>query len=192
MEFESFDERYVRRLIQKHPSVEGHFTEYFCRFLVLKLRSRLRSREDCEDVLQETLLRVLCRIHSQSGLEHPERLGLFVNAVCNNVLREQLRLEARYVQVPEGTVEPVANGVDPDAPLITHERKQQVKQVLTKLSQKDRELLRMVFLDEADKSEACQRLGVDPGYLRVLIHRAKVRFRAKVIQVSHRSELEVQ
>ncbi len=40
--------------------------------------------------------------------------------------------------------------------------------------------MRLVFLEEADKVEACGRLGVGEDYLRVLLHRAKTRFRDKL------------
>jgi RNA polymerase sigma-70 factor (ECF subfamily) len=38
--------------------------------------------------------------------------------------------------------------------------------------------LKAVFLEDADKSEVCRRFDVNRDYLRVLVHRAKIRFRA--------------
>jgi RNA polymerase sigma-70 factor, ECF subfamily len=37
-----------------------------------------------------------------------------------------------------------------------------------------------VFLEEGERSEICERLKVDGDYLRVLLHRAKERFREAV------------
>jgi RNA polymerase sigma-70 factor (ECF subfamily) len=71
--------------------------------------------------------------------------------------------------------------VDLDEPLVTWEQKNRIQTVLNNLPRKDRELLRAVYLEEADKDEICRRLRVDGDYLRVLIHRAKSRFR-KVYQ----------
>jgi DNA-directed RNA polymerase specialized sigma24 family protein len=45
------------------------------------------------------------------------------------------------------------------------------------LSEKDRRILQAIYLDETDKDEVCRLFQVDPGYLRVLLHRAKVQFR---------------
>jgi RNA polymerase sigma-70 factor (ECF subfamily) len=39
--------------------------------------------------------------------------------------------------------------------------------------------LRWLFFEERDKDEICRELNVDRGYLRVLLHRAKVRFRER-------------
>jgi RNA polymerase sigma-70 factor (ECF subfamily) len=35
-----------------------------------------------------------------------------------------------------------------------------------------------MFLDELDKDQVCREFGVDRDYLRVLLHRAKMQFRA--------------
>ena len=50
--------------------------------------------------------------------------------------------------------------------------------ILEQLPEKDRELLRMFFLEECDKSEICKHFNVGEDYLRVLLHRAKLRFRS--------------
>jgi DNA-directed RNA polymerase specialized sigma24 family protein len=52
-----------------------------------------------------------------------------------------------------------------------------VENVLQELPEKDRELLRMFFLEERDKAEICKRFQVSEDYLRVLLYRAKSRFR---------------
>ncbi len=45
------------------------------------------------------------------------------------------------------------------------------------MAEKDQQILRAVFLEEVDKTEICKRFNVDRDYLRVLVHRAKIRFR---------------
>jgi len=129
-----------------------------------------------EDIKQETLLRVLQTLRQKGGVEHPERFGAFVNAVSNNVLLEMLRGARRHDQIDEDA-EPQDRSVDLDAALVTRERKTQVHAILAELPEKDRELLRMVFLEEQDRTEVCRRFQVDGEYLRVLLHRAKWRFR---------------
>jgi RNA polymerase sigma-70 factor (ECF subfamily) len=53
-----------------------------------------------------------------------------------------------------------------------------VRRVIGDLPPRDRDLLRALFLEEQEKSEVCARFGVEPDYLRVLLHRAKARFKA--------------
>jgi RNA polymerase sigma-70 factor (ECF subfamily) len=53
-----------------------------------------------------------------------------------------------------------------------------VRRVIDEMSEKDRRLLKEVFLDERDKDQVCSDYGVDRNYLRVLLHRAKQNFRS--------------
>lgn len=68
--------------------------------------------------------------------------------------------------------------------MVTQEYKDVVERALEELPGKDRELLRQVFLHERDKDEVCRDLQVDREYLRVLLHRAKGRFRA-ILEEQH-------
>jgi RNA polymerase sigma-70 factor (ECF subfamily) len=180
--FQSFDAEYVQRLKEGDTAVEDHFAAYFTKVLVLKLRSRLRSPELIEDVRQETLLRVLQILRNKGGVEHPERFGAFVNSVSNNVLMEFCRMERRHDPMDEHLSEPEDTTVDMDAPLINQDTKRQVQRVLNELPEKDRRLLVAMYLQEKDKAEICRRQKVDPDYLRVLLHRAKGRFRKAYTQ----------
>jgi RNA polymerase sigma-70 factor, ECF subfamily len=49
------------------------------------------------------------------------------------------------------------------------------------LPQKEKQLLEWLFFEERDKDEICQTLGIDRNYLRVLVHRAKQRFKAEYV-----------
>jgi RNA polymerase sigma factor (sigma-70 family) len=175
-QFHSFDQDYLGRLASGDAVVEHHFSSYFGDLLSLKLRARIRSSQLIEDIRQETLLRVL-RTVRKAGVEYPERFGAFVCGVCSNVMKELLRWEMRH----EGSAsefEPADDRVDLEARLVNQQRRRQVDKILEELPEKDRELLRMFFLEECDKSEICKRLNVREGYLRVLLHRAKSRFRS--------------
>ncbi len=181
MTFVNFDAAYVNRLMAGDCTTEEHFTEYFGVLLNLKLRNRLRSTQLVEDIRQETLLRVL-RIVRAKGIEHPERLGAFVHAVCHNVLLEQLRVEGRHPHFAEDSPEPVDSRVDIEAPIHNEEMRASIDAILDALPAKDRSILRMLFLEEIPKEQICAQLGVDQDYLRVLLHRAKARFRAEFIK----------
>jgi RNA polymerase sigma-70 factor, ECF subfamily len=61
---------------------------------------------------------------------------------------------------------------------VSRERKDLVRSILEELPEKDRRILRAVFLEDVDKAEVCKRFDVNRDYLRVLVHRAKIRFRA--------------
>jgi RNA polymerase sigma-70 factor (ECF subfamily) len=178
LQFHEFNESYLERLCSGDFRTETHFVAYFSELIQLKLRSRVKSPQAVEDLRQETFARVFATLRSQ-GIRQPERLGAFVNSVCNNVLlehyrstsRENLSEEDEGANVPDPSLDVVA--------ILSHkEMEQKVRQVLDELSERDRRLLREIFLEERDKDAVCRDFGVDRDYLRVLLHRAKQAFKA--------------
>lgn len=178
-----FDANYVRLLAEGDASVAEHFSAYFGKLLLLKLRSRVRSAAAIDDIRQETFLRVLRTLREKGGLQHPERLGAFVNSVCNNVLFESFRAQARYAPLPEDEGEPEDKACNLHQELINEERKQAVENVLERLAPVDRDILKMLFYEDADKQEICRVMGVDRNYLRVLLFRARLHFKAALRKV---------
>lgn len=178
MNFETFDASYVNKLRAGDAPTEQHFVNYFSELILLKLRPRLRRPEQIEDVKQETFSRALSLIRSEGGLRHAERLGPLVNSICNNVLMEQYRVSGRVEALPDEVAERLVE-TRPNAlnKVIADDTRRVVRRVLDDLSERDRGLLRAVFLEERDKDEVCTELGVDRDYLRVLLHRAKGSFR---------------
>ena len=176
MEFQTFDAAYVKRLADGDPATESHFSLYFRKLIALKLRARRLSDSMAEDIQQETMFRVLKALRQGSGVTQPERFGAFVSSVCNHVMLEFLQKESRHPQVPENSPEPADERVDMDASLLSVQRKQIVAEILDGMGSKDREILRLLFLEERERGEVCTKLGVRSEYLRVLLHRAKERF----------------
>jgi RNA polymerase sigma-70 factor (ECF subfamily) len=170
----AFDQSYVRRLAQSDPETERDFVAYFGELLAIKLRSRLRTDDVIEDVIQETFLRVLKTLKNGS-IGTPEALGAFVNSVCNNILFEVYRQQSRVAESPEDRL---SDEIGIETALATEEDCEEVRNVLSGLPEKDRKILRLVFFEDRDKEEICRTLGVDREYLRVLVHRAKTKFRA--------------
>jgi RNA polymerase sigma-70 factor, ECF subfamily len=68
--------------------------------------------------------------------------------------------------------------VDVIAAIAAKQMEAKIREILEELSEKDRRLLREVFLEERDKDEVCRDFGVDRDYLRVLLHRAKQSFKS--------------
>src|SRR6266849_2319353 len=125
LDFHSFDKDYLLRLASGDAAVEHHFSSYFGELLSLKLRVRIRSPQLAEDIRQETLLRVL-QIVRKDGVQHPERFGALVSAVCNNVQMELIRGEMRH-EKSESEFESSDDTIDLDAPLVDQQRRRQVE-----------------------------------------------------------------
>jgi RNA polymerase sigma-70 factor, ECF subfamily len=196
LQFDSFDEAYVEWLRAGDFRTQEHFRVYFTAVIQLKLRSRLRSREAIEDVRQETFARFYVALR-EGKILHPERLGSFVNSICNNVLLEHYRTAARHGvhnsndndsddDQPKELPSPF---LDPLAVFTAQEIQQKVREILDQLPERDRRLLREVFLEERDKDEVCRDFGVDREYLRVLLYRAKQLFKALYLKNNDAPEI---
>ncbi len=177
LQFQSFDEAYVERLRAGDFRTQEHFGAYFSALIQVKMRSRLQSRDAIEDVRQETFARFFAALR-EGKILYPERLGSFVNSVCNNVLREHYRENARLSSLDDDERKDFpAQAVNLLGALGTKETEKKVQEILGQLSERDRRLLREIFLEERDKDAVCRDFGVDREYLRVLLHRAKHSFK---------------
>jgi RNA polymerase sigma-70 factor (ECF subfamily) len=183
LEFHAFDAEYVANLCAGDQATTDHFVRYFTELLHLKLRSRLRSPQAIEDVRQEAFARVFAALRKEGGLRQPERLGAFVNTVCNNVLLEHYRASSRSDSLDEeGRPEPLATGMDALDIVASKQLKAKVREILVDLPERDRALLKAVFLDERERDEVCREFQVDREYLRVLLFRAKQEFKTEYLK----------
>jgi RNA polymerase sigma-70 factor, ECF subfamily len=177
--FYDFDDSYLERLREGDFRTEEHFVSYFSELIRIKLRSRLHSQQAIEDVRQETFVRVLAALRSSGGIREPGRLGPFVNSTCNNVLLEHYRSATRQSSLEEGNSEEFPDKtVDALSVLVAKQVQENVRRVVDELPERDRRLLKEVFLEERHKDEVCHDFGVDRDYLRVLLHRAKLSFKS--------------
>jgi RNA polymerase sigma-70 factor (ECF subfamily) len=173
-----FDQEYLERLAAGDAEVGRHFATYFGEMLLIKLRGRLKSPQAIADLRQETFVRVIRTLQKKDGITYPERFGGFVNSVCENVLLEFFRSGKSTFQIPEDSPEPVDTSGSAESELITEERKRLVAKLLSQLSEKDRQVLRGVYLDEKDKDQLCEELKISRSNLRIRVHRALARFRS--------------
>ena len=179
MQFQAFDAPYVERLRSGDFRTQEHFVAYFSELIQLKLRARLRSPQAIEDVRQETFVRVFAALRSPGGIRQPERLGAFVNSICNNVLLEHYRSSSRSDSLDDEPQNELPDPVmDVLGALAAKQMEEKVREILDEMPERDRRILREVFLEERDKDDVCRDFGVDRDYLRVLLHRAKQSFKS--------------
>jgi len=177
MELFAFDDDYVRRLREGDRWTEEHFLSYFQQLLLIKLRRRLPSLDAIDDVRQEVFVRVFRTLRPPGdGIRDGRKLGAYVNQVCNNVLFEHYRKENRTEPLLDDHLNVVAL-VDIEKAILSAEEGERVRQVIGELPKRDAAILRALFLNERASDDVCGEFGVDRGYLRVLLHRAKEKFR---------------
>jgi RNA polymerase sigma-70 factor (ECF subfamily) len=111
-------------------------------------------------------------------------LGAFLNGICRNVVSEYRRRNLRDEPMPEVMPEPPSKSI---AEAELFELRQAIANGMEQLSERDRRVLRAFYLEEKSKDEILEQTGMTDENFRVVLCRAKDRFRAIYLeQTKHR------
>lgn len=152
-----------------------------------KLRSRVRFKvcydvgfycPDVDDIVQESLARFLVAARDQK-IQNPECAGAFLHGICRNVVSEYRRSTRRTDPMPETVPEPPPKSL-PEYEIL--ELRQAIAHGLDQLPERDRKVLRAFYLEDKPRSEIMRQTGLSDENFRVVLCRAKDRFRAIYLQ----------
>src|SRR5579863_9993044 len=140
VELFAFDRAYVDRLRDADPPTERHFVCYFEQLLKIKLRARTLAPETVDELRQETFSRVIAALRKQGGIRQPERLGAFVNSICNNVLLEFYRAGSHTQPLEDFHLQKTDKVLDLEGLLVTRQFQEHIRRVLGEFPKRDRQL----------------------------------------------------
>jgi len=133
---------------------------------------------DVDDIVQETLTRFF--VAAKDGkVRNTAAMGAFLNGICRNVILEYRRRSIREEPMPETVPEPPRNGL-PESDLF--EIRDIIAHGMEQLSPRDRRILRAYYLEEKSKDEILKQTGMTDENFRVVLCRAKERFRNIYLQ----------
>jgi RNA polymerase sigma-70 factor (ECF subfamily) len=146
--------------------------------LRLKLRYKVlyhlgHGCADVDDLVQETLVRFF-RAEQRQLIRNTDEFGAFLNGVCRNVILEYRRRIRREPPVDPDVPIPDA-GFRPDAEIF--EMRDAIENGLSELAERDRAILRSLYLEGREKDDICRDWGMSDAQFRVVLFRAKERFR---------------
>jgi len=166
----SFTLEYLQLLKDHDAAIEASFFSYFKPRLKMKLGGRRLQDSDVEDVIQDTFVRTLKAVRD-GAIKTPEAFGSYVSRVCDFVLYEKFREPSRW-HLDVDAIEITNEQENLEQHMFEKERRKQVEKVLATLRYKDRNLLRAKIFEELDNAEICEKFGISPTNLRVVLHRA--------------------
>jgi RNA polymerase sigma-70 factor (ECF subfamily) len=161
----------VRRIASAAPGTDGDAEREVCRRFAPRVRlygfRHLRDGAAADDLVQQVLVRVLEQLRAGSVRE-PERFASFVLGTCRMTAIEITRGERRRASLLEIfsadlVPEPEA------APSVDVDR---LRRCLEALAQRERAVVVLTFFADRSADEIGAELGVLPGNVRVLRHRA--------------------
>lgn len=133
--------------------------------LVRVARAEGIDGEDALDVVQDAFAAYLARGGSPQPLPS-------LRAFTRNLARNRRRLHAHAR--PHGPVDAVAaEGVDPDAQLDAHADAARLDACVAALGDAQRAVVRLRLLEDRPGSDVARQLGLTPGHVAVLLHRAR-------------------
>lgn len=146
--------------------------------LRLKLRYKVlyhvgHNCPDADDLVQESIMRLL-RAEQRNSIRNTDELGAFLNGICRNVILEYRRRTRREPILEPDTPLPDP-GVRPEAENL--EIRQAIDNGLTELAERDRMILRCLYLEGKEKDDICREWGMTDAQFRVVLFRARERFR---------------
>ncbi|MBP1540509.1 MAG: RNA polymerase sigma factor [Prevotella sp.] len=137
----------------------------------LALRITL-NREDAEDIVQETLIKVWDKRDSWSEIESIEAFSL---TICRNLaLDHQRRMENRHLSLDETPIErPDSRSLSPAEAMISTDRISLVRRLVDSLPEKQRSCMQLRDFEGKSYREIAQVLGITEDQVKVNIFRAR-------------------
>jgi RNA polymerase sigma-70 factor (ECF subfamily) len=178
--------------LTENPLTGHSLTEPDIERLRLKLRYKVlyhvgHGCADVDDLVQESLVRFF-RAEQRQSIRNTEEFGAFLNGVCRNVILEyRRRIRREPIVDPDMPIRDT--GIRPEAEIL--EMRDAIDSGLKELAERDRAILRALYLEGREKDEICREWGMSDAQFRVVLFRAKERFRRVYgMEMKRKSALE--
>lgn len=172
----------VARIAAGDRLAEAEFVRKYERGVRVLVHRHCRPNDPVvDDLTQDVLTRVLERLRA-GAIRDAVALPAYIQTTV--VYATSAEYRNRRPAETVAAVEDIAGGEDPPAQLSSEELGRLLKSLLGQLPiARDREVLIRFYLDEMDKEQVCEQLGIDASHFHRVIHRARERFRLLLLQV---------
>ncbi len=175
------DETLARRIAGGRPgSTEAEEAELYRRFaprVRLYGRRHLRNSVAADDLAQEVLLLTIERLHA-GEVRQPEEIGSFILGTSRMMARGERRVERRREALAARFIEKTVEIAPPSFAALDAPR---VAACLRALAERDRLVVLLTFYADRQAVQIAEDLGVSPGAVRTIRHRAMARLRDCVL-----------
>ena len=180
-------EQLLRRAQRREPDALETLYELYGQRVYGLLYRLTRSRDDAEDLLQGTFLRV---VRVLPDYQHTGKFEAWLFRIAANLVRDRARKMARHQQAierkfPGGAEGPTAGGAagahpGPDEELERRESEQRLQECLAELGDMEREIILLRHHSELSFREIAEMLDIPLGTALSRVHRALARMRRQL------------
>jgi RNA polymerase sigma-70 factor (ECF subfamily) len=133
----------------------------------------LRDSAAAADLVQDTLLTTIQALRA-GRVREPEKIASFILGTARMLARDTRRGQRRRDKLQEG----LGHECPVDQPQATESRDcERVREALEHLDQREKNILILTFFAEKDAGAIAAELGLSPGNVRVIRHRALARLK---------------
>ena len=172
----------------EHITFQTHILPLKNELFRLALRITL-SREDAEDVVQETMLKVW---NKREQWERIDNIEAFCMTICRNLaLDHQKRMDNQNVTLEETTtlnLHPLTS-TTPEEHAVQRDRVERVRQLIDQLPEKQRTCMQLREVEGKAYKEIAAIMGISEEQVKVNIFRARQTIRQQFMQMEEFSRL---
>lgn len=147
------------------------------RALMLKTAwSFTRELADVEDIVSESCTSLIVKIDTIRGMERNALRAYIVTTVRNTAIdfcRKQQRTNARFLHVDEEVTARMADSESVEKKILLRDQINQVKNALSGLPERERDVLRLKYQKGLKDSEIAERVGLAESSVRKYVERAR-------------------
>lgn len=172
----------VARIGAGDASAEKALLDKYFQPMLALLRFRCHDPAVADDLCQETF-RIAIEQLRERPMDNPEALGGYIRQIAMNLFINELRRSDRQKTSPD--MDSIERQVGEQLSAYDLIQQQQSKIAVEALlatlkTPRDRQVLRLFYLAELDKTEICARLSLTPAHFDRVIYRAKQRLREQL------------
>jgi len=166
----------VARIATGDLSAETVFVRKYERGVRVLVRRHCRANDPmADDLAQDVLMKVLERLRA-GAIRDSAALPAYIQSTV--VYTTSAEYRARRPTESAAVLETIASEENPADRLSSVQLSRMLKNLLAQLPVgRDREILVRFYLDEEDKDDVCERLGIDTSHFHKVIFRARARLR---------------
>jgi len=155
------------------------YTELYRQYLP-RILNYVRLRVDGEDLAQDLTAEVFERaVSKQHTLRRPGAFGGWLFTIARNTVAAYYRGRRPTLSLDQTAEQPAPDPSPPEA-LMRREELDRLKAVLSTLSQREQEIIRLKFLGGLGNKEIAKILRLRPGHIAVILYRALQKLRTQL------------